>query len=161
MAQRKNAKRDNAMNQPQDAIAMLRADHQRVRDLFQEYEAATEQQAKRDIAEEAFVELETHAQLEEQIFYPTVNEETEEGPELVKEALEEHQTVKQRIHALRDTRDFQEFDAQFAALVRDVAHHVEEEEAEMLPLAEVELEGELDQLTEEMQALKQEIMASS
>ena len=160
MAQRQNAKGDNAMNQPHDAIAMLRADHQRVRDLFQEYEAATDPQVKRDIAEAAFVELETHAQLEEQIFYPTVNEETEEGPELVKEALEEHQTVKQLIQELRDTRDVKEFDAKFTTLVRDVEHHVEEEESEMLPLAEVELEGDLDQLQEEMQTLKQEIMAS-
>jgi hemerythrin-like domain-containing protein len=161
MAQRQNAKRDHEMNQPQDAIAMLRADHQRVRDLFQEYEAATDQQAKRDIAEEAFVELETHAQLEEQIFYPAVNEETEEGPELVKEALEEHQTVKQLIQALRDASDFQGFDATFTALVRHIEHHVEEEESEMFPLAEVELEEDLDQLQEEMQELKQEIMASS
>ena len=161
MAQRKNAKRDNAMNQPHDAMAMLRADHQRVRDLFQEYEAATDPQTKRDIAEEAFVELETHAQLEEQIFYPAVNEETEEGPELVKDALEEHQTVTQLIQQLRDTRDVQEFDATFTALVRHVEHHVEEEEAAMLPLAEVELEGDLGQLKEEMQELKQEMTASA
>ena len=139
---------------------MLRADHQRVRDLFQAYEASMDQHAKRDIAEEVFVELETHAQLEKQIFYPTVNEETEEGPELVKDALEEHQTVTQLIQQLRDTHDVQEFDATFTALVRHVEHHVEEEEAAMLPLAEVELEGELDQLTEEMQELKQEMRAS-
>ena len=59
------AQRNDKMGQPEDAIAMLKADHQRVRDLFQEYEAAQAQQAKRDIAEEAFVELEMHAQLEE------------------------------------------------------------------------------------------------
>jgi hemerythrin-like domain-containing protein len=161
MTQRKNAKCDHEMNQPQDAIAMLRADHQRVRDLFQAYKAATDPQAKRDIAEEAFVELETHAQLEEQIFYPAVNEETEEGPELVKDALEEHQTVKKLIQALRGMSDVQGFDATFTELVLNVEHHVEEEESEMFPLAEVELEEDLDQLQEEMQELKQEIMASS
>jgi hemerythrin-like domain-containing protein len=160
MAQRQKAKRDHEKNQPHEAIAMLRADHQRVRDLFQAYQAATDPHTKREIAEEAFVELETHAQLEKQIFYPTVNEETEEGPALVKNALEEHQTVTQLIQQLRDTRDVQEFDATFTALVRHVEHHVEEEEAAMLPLAEVELEGELDQLTEEMQELKQEMRAS-
>ena len=86
------AKRNDKMGQPEDAIAMLKADHQRVRDLFQEYEAAQDQQAKRDIAEEAFVELETHAQLEEQVFYPAVEDETnEEGQELVEESLKEHQ----------------------------------------------------------------------
>jgi len=161
MAQRKKAKRAHEKNQPHEAIAMLRADHQRVRDLFQAYQAATDPHTKREIAEAAFVELETHAQLEKQIFYPTVNEETEEGPALVKDALEDHQTVTQLIHALRDTRDVQAFDATFTALVRHVEHHMEEEEAAMLPLAEEELEGDLDQLTEEMQALKQELMAAS
>src|SRR5207248_4989524 len=138
--QRQNAKGDNAMNQPHDAIAMLRADHQRVRDLFQEYEAATDPQVKRDIAEAAFVELETHAQLEEQIFYPTVNEETEEGPELVKESLHEHETVKQLIAALRQMGpQSAEFDAKFHELMQNVEHHVEEEENEMFPLAEEQL----------------------
>src|SRR5215510_7093603 len=97
------AQRNDKMGQPEDAIAMLKADHQRVRDLFQEYEAAQDQQAKRDIAEEAFVELEMHAQLEEQVFYPAVEEETDEqGQELVEESLEEHQTVKDIIQELRE-----------------------------------------------------------
>jgi hypothetical protein len=55
------AKRNDKRGQPEDALAMLKADHQRVRDLFQEYEAAQNPQAKRNIAEEAFVELEMHA----------------------------------------------------------------------------------------------------
>jgi len=161
MAQRQNAKRDHKRHQPHEAIAMLRADHQRVRDLFHAYQAATDPHAKREIAEAAFVELETHAQLEKQIFYPTVNEETEEGPELVKDALEDHQTVTQLIQALRDTRDVQAFDATFTTLVRHVEHHVAEKESAMFPLAEVELEGDLGQLKEEMQELKQEMTASA
>jgi hypothetical protein len=52
---------------PEDAIEMLRADHQKVRELFQDYEAAQDQRAKRKIAQQIFVELETHAQLEESV----------------------------------------------------------------------------------------------
>ena len=77
-----------------DAIAMLKADHQKVRDLFQAYEAASNPRAKRGLAEEACTALEMHAQLEEQVFYPAVNEEIDKGPELVKESFAEHQTVK-------------------------------------------------------------------
>ena len=73
--------------QPQDAIAMLKADHQKVRDLFHQYEAMRDPSAKREVAEQVFMELETHAQLEENVFYPAVNEETEDGPALVKESL--------------------------------------------------------------------------
>jgi len=55
--------RNKKMGQPKDAIAMLKADHQRVRDLFQQYEATSNVETKGTIAEEVFIELETHAQL--------------------------------------------------------------------------------------------------
>ena len=72
--------RQNEHAQPADAIAFLKADHQRVKDLFAHYEAADNVDTKRTLAEQVFVELEMHAQLEENVFYPAVNEETEEGP---------------------------------------------------------------------------------
>jgi hypothetical protein len=144
-----------------DAIAMLKADHQRVKDLFAQYEGTSNAEAKRTLAEEVFVELETHAQLEENIFYPSVNEETEEGPELVKESLHEHATVKQLIAELRQMGPQSgEFDAKFHELMRNVEHHVQEEEAEMFPLAEEELAEDLDEMSAEMQELKQELMTS-
>ena len=62
------ATRRHDSGRSEDAIEMLRADHQRVRDLFQDYEEAQDQKAKRKIAQQVFVELETHAQLEENVF---------------------------------------------------------------------------------------------
>ena len=59
-----------------------------------QYEAAENVETKRTLAEHVFVELETHAQLEENIFYPAVNEGTDEGPDLVKDSVQEHQTMK-------------------------------------------------------------------
>lgn len=156
------AKRNDKMGQPEDAIAMLKADHQRVRDLFQEYEAAQDQQAERDIAEEAFVELEMHTQLEEQVFYPAVEDETDEqGQELVEESLQEHQTVKDLIQELREMGpDAKAFDTQFKELVRNVEQHVEEEESQMFPLAEDQLADEVEDLMDEMQELKEQLLAS-
>ena len=95
--------RRNNQAQPQDAIAMLKADHQKVRDLFQQYEATRDPSAKREVAEQVFIELETHAQLEENVFYPAVQEETDEGPALVQESLSEHEAVKTLIQDLRST----------------------------------------------------------
>src|SRR5690242_9296855 len=144
-----------------DAIALLKEDHQRVKDLFAQYEAANNAEAKRRVAEEAFVELETHAQLEETIFYPSVNEETDEGPELVKASLHEHATVKQLIQELRQMGPQSgAFDAKFHELMNNVEHHVQEEEADMFPLAEEELAEDLDEMSAEMQELKKEILAS-
>src|SRR4029453_6745597 len=108
---------------PQDAIAMLKADHQKVRDLFQQYEATRDPSAKREGAEQVFIELETHAQLEENVFYPAVNEETEDGPALVKESLAEHETMKNLIQELRSMDpEPKEFDAKFRALLQNVEH---------------------------------------
>jgi hypothetical protein len=56
--------RRNDQEQPADAIAMLKADHQRVKDLFAQYEATSNPETKRTLAEQVFVELETHAQLD-------------------------------------------------------------------------------------------------
>jgi hemerythrin superfamily protein len=153
--------RQNDHAQPADAIAMLKADHQRVKDLFAQYEAADNVETKQTLAEQVFTELELHAQLEESVFYPAVHEETDEGPELVRDSLEAHQTMKQLIQELRGmAHDTDEFDTKFQELIRTVAHHVEEEEAEMFPLAEEELADELDELKDDMQELKADIQGS-
>jgi len=153
--------RRNNQEQPADAIAMLKADHQRVRDLFAQYEAAENVEFKRTLAEHIFVELETHAQLEENIFYPAVNEGTDEGPGLVKESVQEHQTVKHLIQELQGmAHDTDEFDAKFQELIQHVGHHVAEEESEMFPLAEQELSEDLDEMMEEMQEMKADIQGA-
>jgi hemerythrin-like domain-containing protein len=153
--------RRNDHAQPADAIAMLKADHQRVKDLFAQYEAADNVETKRTVAEQAFVELETHAQLEENVFYPAVNEDTDEGPALVQESLSEHEMVKTLIQELRSmAHDTDAFDANFQELIQNVSHHVEEEESEMFPLAEQELAEDLEELSEEMQELKADLQGS-
>ena len=161
MTTRRNDPDHPVDDQPVDAIALLKEDHQRVRDLFAHYDGTSNAESKWTLAEEVFAALETHAQLEEHIFYPTVNEETEEGPALVKDSLHEHATVKQLIATLRQMGpQHQEFDAKFHALMRHVEHHVAEEEAHMFPLAEEELAEDLDEMCAEMQALKQALLAS-
>jgi hemerythrin-like domain-containing protein len=155
------AKRHTKRGQPKDAIAMLKADHHKVRQLFAEYDAAGDRDTRRSVADLVFVELETHAQLEENVFYPAVNEEIEDGPVLVKESLEEHQTMKQLIQELRAMGpDTQAFDAKFRELRRHVDHHVAEEESEMFPLAEAELEEDMQDLRDEMRELKADILGS-
>jgi hemerythrin-like domain-containing protein len=155
------ATRNRKIHQPKDAIAMLKADHQKVRQLFQEYEVARDRETKQAVATLVFIELETHAQLEEIVFYPAVHEETEYGPGLVQDSLAEHETMKQLIQELREMGpDFKAFDAKFKELMIEVEHHVAEEENEMFPLAEEELAEDMQDMREEMQQLKEQILAS-
>jgi hemerythrin superfamily protein len=146
---------------PEDAMEMLKADHQKVRELFQNYESAQDQKAKSKIAQQVFVELETHAQLEETVFYPAFRQEADqEGKQLVAESLQEHQKVKGLIEELRELDAEDEmFDVKFQELMENVEHHVEEEESEMLPEAETALAEQAEELMDEMQEVKRQLLS--
>ena len=139
-----------------NATQLIRQDHKKVEGLFKKFQQTKGAQAKRRLAENAMAELEVHAALEEEIFYPAVKKEVEEGS-MVQEAIEEHQTVKQLISELKgmDQAD-EEFESQFSQLVENVQHHVEEEENEMLPKVE-ESELDLNSLGQQMSQRKQEM----
>jgi hemerythrin-like domain-containing protein len=147
-----------AARQPEDAIELLKADHRKVKDLFQKYENTSNQKTRQQIAEQVFTELEVHAQLEETVFYPAFAQEADqEGKQLVEEACQEHQTVKDLIAELRDLDDHEEFAAKFHTLMENVEHHVQEEEHEMFPKAEEELAAQLEDLRDEIQELKKQL----
>jgi len=164
MAQRRSAKHDNKMEQFESPVEMLQADHEKVKELFDKFEAAGDQQrkAKQQIVEEVFAELEVHTQLEEEIFYPAIKALGEkEGKKLIAESVEEHQVVKHLMAEMRqlDAGD-EQYEAKFTVLMESVRHHIEEEEDEMFPMAEEGLADEMDSLLEEMQERKQELQTS-
>jgi hemerythrin-like domain-containing protein len=105
-------------------------------------------------------ELEVHAALEEEIFYPAVKKEVDDGSSMVQEAIEEHQTVKQLISKLKGMQEADEqFESQFSQLMENVQHHVEEEESEMLPKIE-ESQLDLNSLGQQMAQRKQQMQNS-
>jgi hemerythrin superfamily protein len=135
---------------------MIRQDHKKVEGLFRKVEQTKGAQAKRRLAENAMAELEIHAALEEEIFYPAVKKEVDDGS-MVQEAIQEHQTVKQLIAELKGMGEADdEFESQFSQLVENVQHHVEEEENEMLPKVE-DSELDLNSLGAEMSQRRQDL----
>ena len=156
------APRNATRSRPKNAIAMLRADHQKVRQLFRAYRTAKDQATQWEIALHIFDELEVHAQLEEVVFYQAVEEETTSlGKRLVHASLEEHQEALALIQDLRSLAPgFPEFETKFQALVLTVEHHMTEEETEMFPLAEAGVEEDLTDLRDEMLHLKARLLAS-
>jgi hypothetical protein len=109
---------------------------------------------------QAMNELEVHATLEEQIFYPAVKKVIEET-QLVEEAVQEHKEAKALIAQLKKMQaqrnGAEDFDEKFTELVEAVQHHVEEEEGEMFPKVE-ESELDLAELGSEMSERKRELM---
>ena len=139
------------------AVALLKDDHDRVKTLFDEFEAAKSRPAKVKLVRAALTELKVHAAVEEELFYPAVRKAG--GKEVMNEADEEHHVAKLLIAEL-DAMDGSEshFDAKFKVLAENVRHHIEEEEGEMLPKAQ---KAKLDfaALAEKMTARKEKLLA--
>ena len=103
-----------------------------------------------------------HTQIEEQIFYPALRS-FEETKDLIPEAFEEHQEVKdilEEMSSLNPGND--EFMDKLTELRDSVEHHVEEEEGEMFPKAEQVLgQSRLQELGRQMQQMKQSKSATA
>jgi len=142
-----------------DALQMLREDHRKVRELFRQFEEAQDKATKKAVAETALVELNIHAILEEEIFYPAVRRQGNGRRELVERAEQEHHTAEQLMDELMKMEPGNlEFDAKFHVLIENVKKHIEEEEAEMLPqVAEVGM-ARLERLGQQMAERKQALM---
>ncbi|HZP56036.1 MAG TPA: hemerythrin domain-containing protein, partial [Dehalococcoidia bacterium] len=118
-----------------DALQMLREDHNRVKDIFKQFQDTEDEATKKRLADQAMIELEVHTKLEEEIFYPAVRSEGD-TTELMDEAAEEHHVADMLIEELRGMKAADErFDAKFTVLAESVKHHIEEEESEMFPKA--------------------------
>ena len=81
----------------QDAVALIKADHRKVEQLFSEFEEAGDRayKTKQQLVEQIIKELEVHATVEEETYYPAVEAKAKkDGKELVAEAIEEHHVVK-------------------------------------------------------------------
>ena len=143
-----------------DALQLLRDDHQKVKELFKEFENADDATTRKRIADTVIRELEVHTMIEEEIFYPVVRRQQGDTSEMMNEATEEHHVADLLIAELRDMpASNKQFAAKFTVLAENVKHHIQEEESEMLPKA-AELGGDrLGPLGEQMERRKMELMA--
>ena len=150
----------DSLVQPADAIEMLKADHRRVHKLFQRYAATHDPDMKHRIAIALFVALELHTQVENHVFYPAFAEATTRaGHALVDTSLEDHAQIEVYIEELRGLEAASEaFEATFHALRLTVERHVQHEERQLLPQAEVALAEQLEDLRDEMQTIKDQLL---
>ncbi len=144
-----------------NALQLLKADHQEVAALFQEFETA-DSGDKAAIAEQVCQKLTVHAQIEEEIFYPAAREALqEEGGDLIDEATVEHASVKDLVEQI-DASDPNDdlFDAKVKVLGEYVTHHVKEEEGELFPRLE-KTDLDVDALGKELSDRKAELMSAA
>ena len=119
------------MAQTEDAVALLKADHQKVADLFSQFEDAKGDGRKQKLALQICKELTIHAMIEEEIFYPACEGKVEEAD--LKEAYVEHDGAKVLIAEIESGDPSDDFyDAKVKVLQEQIEHHVEEEEKRLV-----------------------------
>ena len=142
-----------------NAVEVLKRDHDEVEKLFDQYEDAKDEsntELKVQIVAAVCKALTTHAQIEEELFYPAMRRE-QDGLELVDEAAVEHQTLKNLVAELEAAApDDDLYDAKVKVLSEYVKHHVKEEEGELFPIAKRSA-IDLDALGRQLVARKAEI----
>ena len=84
-----------------DALELLKQDHQTVKELFEQAEGMEDGKEQRQIFTQIKKELETHARIEETVFYPAMQKH-EELKDMVLESIEEHKQVKTLLREMDD-----------------------------------------------------------
>jgi hypothetical protein len=144
-----------------DAIALLKADHRKVEDLFAKFESAKGDGRKQALAEEICMELTVHAKIEEDIFYPACEGAVDE--DLLKEAYVEHDGAKVLIAEIEaGGPDDRFYDAKVKVLSEEIEHHVEEEEKRVEGMfAQARNAGlDMEALGAKMAAEKEQLLAA-
>ncbi|WP_061166278.1 hemerythrin domain-containing protein [Caballeronia hypogeia] len=138
---------------------MIRMDHTHVMAAFHRYHIDTPWWRKRAIVELACTALEIHAQLEEEIFYPALSD-AMPGDERLRKSKPEHDKMREDIAKLRamGPQDAA-YDARFMQLMREVMHHVADEETVLLPTAERALAARLSELGQRMTKRRLQLVA--
>lgn len=117
----------NGKSKAMDAVALLKADHRKVEDLFESYEKSKSTSVKAKLAQQICMELTIHATIEEEIFYPAVKGQVED--DMLDEAYVEHDGAKMMIgELLAGEPDDDFYDAKVKVLSEEIKHHVKEEE---------------------------------
>lgn len=145
----------------QDAIALLKADHRKVEELFGQYESARGTQRKQALVRKICTELEVHTTIEEEIFYPACRGAIED--DLLDEGYVEHDGAKVLIAELLGSAPDESFyDAKVKVLSEMIEHHVEEEEKRVEGMfSQARKAGlDMDALGEQMAARKAELMST-
>jgi hemerythrin superfamily protein len=147
-------------DEQRDVIEVLEHDHREVEQMFAELEslrgASTEEDKERrkTLTEQVTIELVRHSVAEEVLVYPNVEDKV--GAEEVEHAREEHAEAEETLQRLEKLdADDPDFDDELATLMKEIRHHIEDEEGEMFKhMRETIAEDDLRKLGARVEAFK-------
>ena len=145
-----------------DAVALLKADHRKVEDLFGKFSKAGGRARKWELAQQICNELKIHSTIEEEIFYPSLEGKIED--DLYHEAYVEHDGAKVLVNDIMASRGEDEFfEAKITVLCEEIQHHVKEEEKPGEGIFAQAREAGVDmiEVRDRLMARKQELLAQA
>lgn len=119
-----------------DAIVLLKEDHQEIRKAFTAFERAGEDALteKQRLVDRIIELLTVHTYIENEVMYPRVRELVPEVEDDILESFEEHHVADVLVVELAAMKpDDERFTAKTTVLIENVRHHIEEEEEEWFP----------------------------
>ena len=138
---------------------LIRMDHTAVMLAFHRYKIDAPVAQKKAVAESICLALEIHAQLENEILYPATRPLVSDGV-MDESILPQTDEVLRRIGVLRPLQPGSaEYDLAFMELMREVMHHVADEETTLLPAADQQLAGQLEELGAQFSKRRLELTA--
>jgi hemerythrin superfamily protein len=150
-----------SLNQLSPTITdMIRFDHSHVMVTFHQYTKDKAPSVKKALADTICTALEIHATLEEEVFYPVMRQ-LDKGEPFIHKAEPEHNDMRRLIAELRRTSASDpRHDKLLLELMRDVIHHVADEETTLLPQAEMLMtKARLSELGSQMTKRRMELVA--
>jgi hemerythrin-like domain-containing protein len=145
-----------------EIIEMLKADHLKVKKAFRTAQKLDAQEDREDLqalVEQTCAEIEVHARLEEELFYPAAREALKEQ-DLIDEAEVEHGSAKALIAQLRElSPDDEKYTATFKVLGEYLKHHIKEEETELFEQVGGRSKVQWEELQQQMLTMRETLMA--
>jgi hemerythrin-like domain-containing protein len=140
-----------------EALALLKKDHGKVKELMRKLEKTEAPKAREELFGRLKADLQVHEIIEEEIFYPTLKKHPR-AKDIVLEGIEEHNVVDHLMGELSAMSTKSEtWGPKCKVMIENIEHHIEEEEGEMFRKARQVFErDELEDLGERMTRRKAE-----
>jgi hemerythrin superfamily protein len=139
-----------------DIIEDIITDHREVEAVFKQLETHDNPATRRQLVEHVVAELVRHSVGEEQYLYPAARKALPDGDKIVDHELHEHAEAEEIMNKIEKTeKEDAEFDKLVSELIKDIRHHIEDEEGDLLPkLREACDAEELGKLGEQFEKAK-------
>jgi hemerythrin superfamily protein len=153
-------------SKPQDAMDLLKADHDEAEELYDKFFDAESGTEKQLLVAKLCLALSVHMRIEEDIFYPAVNaafsgeddqDDRQEDSLIVPEARVEHASLKKLITEVESAADDVECKARVQVMCEYTKHHVKEEEHKMFSRAK-KCDVDMQELGEQLARRKLELL---